>query len=229
MLYLMKRMRERSWVGWLPALCGAAMLVALGGCANQSRTAAADEVLSADRDDMMVIPAGRYADAFSIAQDEIRSLGFLLDRVDARQGVISTQPKPAIGLAGPWDQSQSSAAQEFDDMLHRHKRVIRVTFMPAMETVEPGEQADPLAVSQRDLVTDGASQPVRAQVRAWVVRVQKPGWRPDSTDLLRSGYWWDPALGARGMQPQYDVPGEEDRLLAERVARRIADRVARAE
>jgi hypothetical protein len=213
----------------MPALCAAAMLVTLCSCTSRSRTADADEVLSADRDDMMVIPAGRYADAFSIAQDEIRSLGFLLDRVDARQGVISTLPKAAIGLPGPWDQSQSSAVQEFDDMLHRHRRVIRVMFVPDTGDVDSGEPTDPLAASQRDLAADGTSQPVRAQVRAWVIRVQKPGWRPDSTDLLRSGYWWDPALGARGMQPQYDVPGEEDRLLAERVGRRIADRVASAE
>ncbi|MBX3404200.1 MAG: hypothetical protein KF699_12395 [Phycisphaeraceae bacterium] len=155
------------------------------------------------------IPAGQYAAAFDCARRELRDAGFTLERVDAWSGVITTRPGTSAGFMTPWSGHQSTVAQELGDFAHRHQRIVRITFEPA----EPRD-ADPgdLRAFDADLLM---------RTRVVVERVHVPHWRIDRSTIRHSSYATDPALVARGMQPSYAVPREEDPLLAARLTRRI--------
>src|SRR5438128_989361 len=83
-------------------------------------------------------PAPAYAEAFDTARQTLRDTGFILERVDARAGVITTQPKTTAGLLTPWDREQTSFGQDLEDLFQRHQRIVRVEFEPA-----PGQPLAP--------------------------------------------------------------------------------------
>lgn len=154
------------------------------------------------------IPAGQYAAAFDAARRELRDAGFVLERVDAWSGVITTRPATSAGFMTPWIGHQSTIEQELGDFAHRHQRTVRVTFEPAAPAADPGD----LRALDADLLMRTA---------VVVERVYQPLWRLDLSTIRQSSYATDPALVARGMQPSYAVAREEDTLLAARLMRRI--------
>src|SRR5262245_24222130 len=107
------------------------LLLLLPGCAARGPTT-------------FTVPAGEYAKAFDSARDILRGHRFELERIDAQGGVITTQPKSTVGLATPWDREQSTLHQEFDDLFNQQRRVVRITFEPAVPTDDLTQATGPL-------------------------------------------------------------------------------------
>lgn len=168
---------------------------------------------------------GQYAEAFDASRAVLGEMGFAVDRVDARAGVVSTQLRATAGLATPWDPQQTGLGDEFVDLVAAHARSVRVTF-------EPTGLADPDAPQPVDRATADVAidpdGPLVMRVHAVVWQTQRPGRRIETESIRRSGRWVDPALIARRMQPTYTVPVHGDPDLAARIAQRIVDRIARA-
>ncbi len=174
----------------------------LGGCATERPTT------------MTVTPAA-YQSTFDATRDALRDHGFTLDRVDARFGVITTKPRESAGLATPWSNDQSTLYQEWDDLLNRNERSVRVTFEPEANDTEPQPEG---FLDLRD-----ATEPLTMRVRVVVSRRYRPGWRVETTAVRLSTYQIDPALSPRGMRPTYAVPFSEDERLAARLLKRVQD------
>lgn len=194
--------------------------VGLGGCASAGPAE-------------LVIDARQYPAAFDAARDALRDRDYALQRVDAAAGVLSTDPKASAGLAWPWDQDQSTPTQEVDELFDRRGRAVRVVFEPA---AGPGGAGGPggAAGAGAGGGANGAagadlrdySGPLVMRVRVALLRVQRPGWRVDSTSVRLSGYSSDPALAQRGLEPGYRVAFDEDRLLAGKIAAQVRERLA---
>lgn len=197
----------------------ASVLAIISGCARHD--AAAPGASSAESattaaaaplpDATIAVPAGQYTATFDAAREELRDLGFVLDRVDAQLGVITTLPKGSGGVATPWDREQSSIEDELNDAVHRSQRVVRIEYAPA----------DGSASGASDLRTLGG--PLTMSVNAVLQRVQLPGWRLNTQGILYSTYSRDTILDARGMSI-YAVPIRQDSELARWLADRIEAR-----
>ncbi len=195
------------------AAIGAALALG-GGCAH-SVPAGTESAAVASAPATIHLEAGEYARAFDQARNELRELGFVLDRVDAQAGVITTLPKGTGGLATPWDREQSGLDDRGEDAVHRHRRIVRIEFAPA--------GGAPGAAEGRDLRTEAG--PIEGQVSATVYRVQQPGWRVNPQAILNSSYSRDPQLDERGMSA-YGVAVRQDDALAKYVAGRVRVRTS---
>ncbi len=162
------------------------------------------------------VPPGAYASTFDAVRQELRDIGFVLDRVDAQLGVITTLPKGSGGLATPWDREQSSLADEAADAMHRAQRIVRVEFTTV-------DSASGQVGGGGDLRSFGG--PLRMHVSAVLQRVNVPGWRLNTLAVLNSTYARDPALDARGMAT-YAVPVRQDDELARWLTDRIVGRAS---
>lgn len=191
-------MNQRGVMACVIGVGAAAVQLLLGGCATtsvgQTGSAAAP------------VQPGQYAETFDAARRVLRDRGFILERVDARTGVITTQPKTTAGLVTPWDREQQSFAEEVEDFLERQQRVVRVTFEPA-NAADDGASADP-AAAPVNLST--ATTPLTMRVQVTIERVSAPGRKLEPEAIKETSYWYDPALGARGMQPSYEVAIRRD-------------------
>ena len=150
------------------------------------------------------VPAGDYNLAFETARDVLRDRRFPVERIDADQGVITTSAKSSSGFATPWDMDQTTLSQEFSDLVNYQSRRVRVSF----------ENADGSAVLDH-------AGPAVGRVDVVVYRTQDYTLRPASRALLYSTRSVDPNMTARGIPSQYEVPSQEDTLLADRLAREI--------
>jgi hypothetical protein len=178
---------------------------ALAGCSSADRASPAE----------LRIGPGGYAGVFDAAREAVTAFGFELDRVDARAGVITSRAKTTGGLLTPWDEEQSTARQEIEDLINDQQRRVRITFSRADQQALP-DDAD---LRQQD-------GPMTARVEVAVDRIHHPGWRVEPTSVQQSRRWRDPGLQARGMAPAYEVPFTLDPRLAERIAERIVRRTA---
>jgi hypothetical protein len=166
----------------LAALLGAS----LGGC-------------SGARSPEFDIGPGRYDAAFDATREVLREHRFQLERVDAAEGVITTQPKSTAGAASPWDKEQSTLGQEVEDLLNLQRRVVRVSF------------------------TEG-----RGRVEVTVYRMQTPGLRPSSRAIALTHVAVNPQATAQGTGGAYETAISQDTRLAARLAGAIEKRVGRA-
>lgn len=155
----------------------------------------------------LAVEPDAYAATFDAARRVLRDRGFVLERVDAQAGVITTRPKTTGGLATPWDREQQSVAQEIEDAIQRQQRIVRITFDP----------------------TEEGSDQRTMQVQVTLQRVHVPGQRLEPEAISQSTFCYDPALGARGMQPQYAVSIREDAALAARLGELIRQAAAGSE
>ncbi len=165
-----------------------------------------------------------YPLAFDAARETLRDYRFMLDRVDARMGVISTEPKDTAGFATPWDGEQSTLEQEWDDFVNLNARRVRITFEPISRpaTEDPRSQVveGPAPADLREL-----DEPIVARVLVVEERRARPGWRIDMRSIRHSTFTEDPDLRARRMYPGYTVPTERDVLLEARIAEAILKRL----
>mgnify|MGYP001218812853 CR=1 FL=1 len=159
------------------------------------------------------IAPGSYAAAFDAARESLRSFRFPIERVDSRDGVISTEAKQTSGLATPWDHEQSTLAQEAEDLLAQQARRVRITFTPADSVV-----ADDLTSFEGSIV---------ATIEVVVERTYVRNFRPSSQAILLSSQAYDPVAATRGQSSIYAVPLNRDDELARRLARDIEQRVRR--
>lgn len=173
-----------------------ALLLTAAGCASDST----------GRHDPAQDSSAPYAATFDAARAVLRDEGFILERVDARAGVITTRPKTTAGIATPWHTEQSSFNQELEDLVQRHQRVVRITFKPA------------------DSRPPAADSPADFQVQVTLQRLHAPGRRLEPEALRQTSFATDPALVERAMQPTYAVAWKQDRLLAERLTTLIRAR-----
>lgn len=216
-------------------LLGAATLLsaaALGGCSTSRTTTRVVEVAP-----------GRYAEAFDAARETLRDYDFTLDRVDARTGVITSEPRFSVGMANPVDPIQSTARQEIQDLMNQQDRRVRVAFArPGVEPVfEPASTPADGAVDAQGgdaipvdgVLIDGSVLPalgedLRTDTGALVIhvdviidRVHRPGQRLETSSIRQSTHFQDPDMVSRGMQPTYAVARERDDALAARLAESI--------
>lgn len=168
------------------------------------------------------VEPGGYEQAFDQTRDQLTDLGFRLDRVDARSGVLTTKPLSSGGLATPWDRHQSSLKSELADLAHTQQRVVRVTFVPEssldrLPSDEPGSQID-VTPTARSLTEVSQDQALVGLVEVTIERLYRPYWRPSAVSVPSSSHTRDPSLRNRGMSGTFSVVTQRDHALEERLA-----------
>lgn len=188
-------------------ICGPVAAVCLGallpGCATRPEAPPAPPAPAR----INLGPSG-YGRAFDAVKDELRRLGFTLARVDAREGIITTEPLDSAGFATPWMQVESTDRQEVEGYLHRQRRRVEATFVDAGGAPAP----DDLRLAESGLTL---------RIRVIEDRVHRPGVQLHTTSVRLANVARDPAMEAIGVQPSVASALGED----ERLARRIADRL----
>ncbi len=124
-------------------------------------------------------------------------MDFELDRVDATAGVIATRPHFSMGIFEPWDTTQSSFADEWEDTVNMQARAVRVTFAPA-EGAADGVGFD--------------EAPMVGSVWVTLYRNQRSGRRLDSEWVGGSTFTGDPLQQQRHTS-NYLVPTRRDEAL----------------
>jgi hypothetical protein len=171
----------------------------------------------------IIIPAGKYTQAFDAARDAVRELRFDLERVDARQGVLTTRAKATNGLATPWDVEQSTTEQELEDLVNQQSRKVRVVFTARAAQPSGAAASDDLGdlppLQDAPLPQDLLSHPGTVTMRVVVTRsrTQRPGWRLSTNSVRSSSFSIDPARGETPEDAEYESSAGEDRDLATRV------------
>ncbi|MCA9288839.1 MAG: hypothetical protein KDA05_09665 [Phycisphaerales bacterium] len=211
-----RRGRSRPrWAGILAT--GVACLAgALGGCASRANSIE------------FGVQPDRYATAFDAARDVLIEARFEIDRVDAAAGVITTHPKPSVGLLAPWDDEQTTLVQEMGDATSTQRRRVRVTFEPAavdrpreargQAGFTPVAGAAPLDLRSSDVA-------LTARVEVYVERVRRPGTRLETESIRQSSQTLDPSLRSRGMALEYTTTVDSDDAFAARLAERMRERL----
>lgn len=154
-----------------------------------------------DREPAFSVASDQYAASFEHAKRVLIDHGFELDRVDFREGMITTRPKATSGLATPWHGDQSTPGDEFEDLLNRHRRIVRVSFKPA-----------------NDATSNASTAPRAATVEVSILREHRPGRRLEPKAVRFSTVTRDESLVARGLWPRHETPLESDDALARRLA-----------
>lgn len=156
------------------------------------------------------VEAGGYEDAFSRAREVLIDMGYRLDRVDGRAGVLTTHRRQA-------------------SLVHPDWIIVEVRFVPSerygrLPSDTPGTQIDPVSGAAAVLLGDGA---VVGEVTAVRERVYRPRFQPQPVDALRSGRVTDELLVEQLGGRELIVPMERETDVEDRVAGRIAQRLGR--
>ncbi len=166
-------------------------LLMLGACNNATvyngqSYAVGGEGFDADRERLI-----------GVIREVLTDHRFVIDRVDARRGVVTTAYKTTQGLASPWDGEQGSFKQETADLVNQHERSVRV-----------------------DIENDGS-----VMVSVLVQRVHRPAWRIETESISRSTH--AVVIDSQGKrQPARIVtPIGQDGLLAERIGEAIRSKL----
>jgi hypothetical protein len=183
----------------------------LAACSRNSATTEADSATLAPA--TIVLQPIEYPLAFDAAREVLRDMGFMLDRVDAQAGVITTQPKGSAGFATPWDRAQSTAGQEVEDFIERNRRVVRIDAGPSDQTQAEGDDL-------RRVTT-----PITMRVSVEVARMHTSGRRINTLSVTDSTYTVDPDLEKRNMT-SYAVVYAQDPELSARIADKIRHRMS---
>ncbi|MEM0984129.1 MAG: hypothetical protein AAGI17_09290 [Planctomycetota bacterium] len=134
-------------------------------------------------------------DAFNVSREVLLDVGFILDRVDAGAGVITTKPKETVGLMTPRDREQRTLGQEWQDTVNHQSRVVAVSIVPG--------------------------EPDRVVIEATLYRRNRPGRRIETESIgtsTRSQMTGDE-------DALFDVPIRRDAALEAYLARLIAERL----
>lgn len=123
---------------------------------------------------------------------------FVIDRVDARRGVVTTEYKTTQGLASPWDGEQGSFKQETADLVNQHERSVRV-----------------------NIENDGS-----VMVSVLVQRVHRPAWRIETESISQSTHAVVIDSNGQRQPPRIVTPIGQDGLLAERIGEAIRSKLA---
>lgn len=160
------------------------------------------------------VAAGDYPRAFEAAKRVLRDSQFELQRIDAREGVITAAPRPSSGFATPWIGHGTTFGDGTEGLAHFQQRSVRIEFVPASEPLAEGNPQAPT-----DLRTFTGA--VRGDVTVTVERFTKPGRRVDSTSVDLLSFAEDPEALASGAQPAHTRVLRDDPELAGRIARLV--------
>jgi len=198
-----------------------AMALCLIGCAQRTATPPPPAAAS------FTIPVETYAQAFETARTELKRRRFEIERVDARTGVILTQPKTGAGLLAPW--TLAPGARIGEDTLNAQSRIVEVRFEAAETVVQAprGVQAT-LAQPQPGTPPGRAADSVVVSVRVLILRRVSPTRRLDSSAIRYSLDAIDPALFQRGLSTRFDAPIDLDERAASQLVRSIQNRLREA-
>lgn len=158
------------------------------------------------------IAPGGYAAAVDRTRDTLRRAEFELDRVDARAGVITTNPRQWAGVATPWLPHSAEPGADIDGLMHHERRIVRVTFRPTDRTIDPADQTLDLRTYEG---------PVTGSVEVLVQRIYRPHRRIGVPSVRMSSFARDP--GETGLEGEgwFIVDHRRDEALADRMARAI--------
>lgn len=198
-------------VGMALAVAAAAAGGAVGGCAVPTEPAT------------FTVSEGRLQDAIDATRAVLREYRFELDRIDAGEGVVSSQPKETAGAVSFWEPDQSTLKAEWDDLANRHARQVRVSFEPT------GRDGAGSGAAQHDperVPTDARDGGERTGVvEVTLLRYRRPGWKLETEAVAWSAHAVDPEL-RRGVGAEFWSPVRRDDELAARLARDIRERLA---
>ncbi len=169
-----------------------------------------------DREPTLAVASDQYAAAFEHAKRVLLDHGFELDRVDFREGIITTRPKATSGLATPWHADQSSPSDEAADLLNRHRRVVRVSFKPTIAA--PATAPNAATPNASNAKASPEASPHTASVEVSILREHRPGRRLEPKAVRFSTVTRDESLVARGLWPRHETPLESDDALARRLS-----------
>jgi len=167
-----------------------------GGCASKPAPAT------------YTVSAGTYSEAFEAAKQTLRDYAFELDRVDARDGVITTAPRASSGAATPWVPHTDTLGGAMEGAIQFERRIARIEFRPA-ESV----QVSDLRFYEGEMT---------AEVIVDVQRLYRPLRRVDPTGVRLTTFAVDPKLVESGHQPLHSAHAGHDERLAGRIAGGIA-------
>ncbi len=169
------------------------------------------------------VASGSYNDAIDASRSVLTAYGFDLDRVDAAGGVVSTRSKRTAGLATVWDGEQSTLRQEWEDLINRQSREVRVVFELAQSDGESSKS--PVDLAHGDLRdADTAGVVLVGRVEAVVYRYHRAHRRLETEAMWLSSFAGDPLM-ARRHGTIYEVARERDSLLERRIARSIEEQL----
>ena len=196
-----------------------ALAIVLTGCAQSSRSVGPPAAAT------FAVPVEDYARAFETASDELTRRRFEIERVDARSGVIVTQPKTGAGLLAPW--TLAPGARIAEDTLNAQSRIIEVRFEAAESAIQaPRGVRAPLANPQPLLPPGQAAETVIVSVRVLILRQVSPNRRLEPSGIRYSLDSNNPALSRRGLGTRFDAPKDLDERAATQIARSIQNRLA---
>ena len=171
----------------------AAALAALGGCSSSAiyngHEYAIEPSSLGEHDRERVV---------AVARDVLTEHRFVIDRVDGRRGVVTTEFKSTQGLASPWDSEQGSFKEESADFVNQHERAVRVMIQD-----------------------DGA-----VVVSVMVQRVHRPGWRIETESISSSTRTTVIGPDGRPKDRRMVTLIGHDGQLARRIGRDIVKRLA---
>ncbi len=208
-------------LGFVPVgLVGAVGPVGLVGCAPTGPRA-------------FTFEASSYPAVFDATREEIRVARFELNRVDARNGVISTELKETGGLATPRDSEQQTLGQEWQDLLNDQLREVRVWFRPVggvggvgAESAREADEVEPGA-DLREMASGTVA--MEATVEVILHRRRQPGWQVETESIRRSGKYTTPEFGRRQMYAGSTTPIRRDDDFARELTQRIMKRAGLGE
>jgi hypothetical protein len=205
-----------------PAACLlaiSALILSIGGCT------------SVPRDVVTTVPAANYAQTFEAAKATLREYRFVIERVDARAGVITTQAKGTAGLITPWDKEQTTTRQELEELINQEVRTVRVEFIPVgtpekdpvisarKATLTPADQANADLIDLRDL-----GQDLQCRVIVAVDRLHRPGRLLSTKTIRGTRNYEDPDLNRRSIAPLSSESLGRDENLEKRLTDEIQKR-----
>jgi len=163
----------------------AGVVLAMGGCSGSAvYNGQAYRFDAGDADRQLVIDATRRV---------LADHRFVIDRVDGRRGVVTTEFKSTQGIASPWDTEQGSLRDESADFVNQHERSIRV-----------------------QIEDDGS-----VDVTVVVQRVHRPGWRIETESIASSTHTTVIGTDGRAQPRRMVTPIGVDGQLAQRIGEEI--------
>ncbi len=184
----------RTIAGTVCACCLIFALTPLGCTSAPDRSPAGSPTLT--------IQAADYSLALDAAKQVLIDHRFVIDRVDARRGLITTLPKQTAGLATPWDAEQSSTQQELSDLVNQQDRVIRITLTkPAASKTNQSADAE-----------------TTIHVQASIIRTRRPGWRLESESVRLSTHAATLDTNGQRAPAVLREPISEDTQLSSKIA-----------
>lgn len=194
----------------LALLAAPPCLTLLAGCGSGSK---GDVVL-------LRINSQQYDAAFDVVLDTLHAKRYVLDRVDRRLGVITTEPQDSPSVFEFWKPGNKTAGDAVESTLHHQQRIVRIEFRPAAAGLDgrapaTGDIPDPI---KQVLPSASPTEPGKTagglyvDVICTVERSHRPGRRIETVSLRHGSYTTDPALRERGIPARFWEPIDRDGL-----------------